>query len=211
VLSDQRRLEEAIESFLRCLRTWERTGYSLGIGLSYSNLGRAFVRRGDWQEGLRHLQKASEIFDRIQSKGFLTQVYQRLAEAYLGMGQLDSALGWSQRSLHLAVERGLKAEEGTTRRIMGQAFQSLGKWKEAEESLDQSRRILKDQGATYEYSQTLWQLALLYAEISQRTGRDEAKSKIKPVLEEALAIFHKLGVKYDTSKADELRTFSSVA
>jgi len=205
VLSDQGHLDEAIQHFNRALQTWQSTGYFLGVGLSESNLGRAYVRLGNPQEGLSHLRKASQLLQQIESKGFLAECWQRMAEAYLGLGDPRTALEYCERSLSLAMELGMNVVEGVTRRIVGQARHCLSEWERAEESLNLSRTILEKKAVKHELAQTLWQMALLYDDMSQRMPARVASANIKGPLEESVAIFQTLGIKFDLAKATELR------
>jgi predicted ATPase/class 3 adenylate cyclase len=204
VLSDQGRLDDAMKSFSRCLKTWERIGYALGVALSRSNLGRACTRQGDWQKSVEHLEKSRQIFEQLQSKAFLAEVHQRLADAYLGLGQLQKARGFCESSLALAAECNMPIAEGVSRRTLGQVYRASGEWSKAEESLNESQRILRKLGAHYELSQTLWQLALLYYEMGKNRVRERIEAKIGQPLEEAIATFVSLGVMFDETQVVQL-------
>lgn len=205
VLSDQGYLSEAIDEFGLCLRTWERIGYSLGVGLSHSNMGRAYTRKQQWQPALEHLEKSRQVFEELQSKGFLAEVYQRLAETFIGAGGMAKAIEYTRLSLTLAMERKMPMTEGVTRRVMGQAYRARGEWEEAEELLTESRRLLHQLGVPYELGQTLWQLALLHSDMADAGVAEENGPGKEPFLEMAIAIFQKLGIKYDEARVAELR------
>ena len=194
VLSDQGYLDDAIKSFMVCLESWERIGYVLGVGLSSSNLGRAYTRQGDWRKALEHLEKSSNIFERLQSRAFLAEVCQRMAEAYLGMGQIQKAMDLCERSLALALELKMPVTQGAVCRTLGQVYRTLGEWDEAEQMLNESQKILRELGAQYELSRTLWQLALLNHEISKSDIDKTGEANMREPLEEAVAIFKELGI-----------------
>ena len=101
--------------------------------------------------------------------------------------------------------------EGAARRTIGQAYRHLGKWDEAEESLNLSRDILQGKAVKHELAQTLWQMALLYDDMSQRVPAGAAPANIKGPLEESVAIFQTLGIKFDLAKATEVRNHCSAA
>lgn len=204
VLSDQGYLEEAIESFRRCLTTWERMGHSLGVGLSNSNLGKAYRRQGDYHKALDHLGKARQIFEQLKAT-FLSEVYQRLAETCLGLGQMESALDWCKKSLDLAREQKANVVEGVTLRIMAQVYGSQRDWSKATELMADSQTILRKLDIPYELGQTLWQLALLYHDMVETRQQKDLAIKIRQPLEESIMIFDKLGVKVDTAKAAVLK------
>lgn len=151
-----------------------------------------------------YLKRSEQIFEQMQSKRFLTEVYQRLAEAYLGLGKTGVALECCERSLILAAEKKMTAVDGATHRLMGQAYRSLREWEKAERLLTDSRRTFQELGIPYELGQTLWQLALLYHDMGKAGYQRGQKGKIRTLLEEAMAIFRRLGVNSDAAKATEL-------
>lgn len=205
VLCDQGRLEEAAESFQRCLKTWERTGYSLGVGLSYSNLGRVRTRQKSYEDALAYLDKGLRIFERVRSQGFLAEIYQRFAEAYLGLGQPKTALEWCERSLAIARDRQMTVVEGVAFRIMGQAYGLSHEWTKAEELLNKSREILETKGVPYQLATTFWELARLY--LARKAGHEKDAAAIVVTLKkQATDIYDRLGVQIDADIAAELKS-----
>jgi tetratricopeptide (TPR) repeat protein len=205
ILSDQGHLDEAEQSFQTCLKTWGNIGYTLGVGLSNSNLGRVYTRRGEWQRALEYLGKSYQIFEQLHSQGFLTEVQQRLAEAYLDGGQTQAAIENCQRSLALAKESDRPLVAGVSHRIMGQAYVTLGDLNEAEREFAQSEKILRELSATYELGNTLWQMVLFYHEKDASKGRENAAAVVRQLLESALDIFKRLGIRSDAAKVAELK------
>ena len=205
IFSDQGHLEQAIEAFHVCLRTWERTGYALGIALSHSNLGRAYTRQGDYEQALEHLKPSQRTFEKIQSRAFLVEVYQRLAEAYLELHQPATALDYCAQSLNIALQHNMTVAEGTTRRVMGQVHNHLKAWEMAEGFLIQSNRILQDHAIPHELGQTLWQLANLYGDMAASAHNQQGvEIMIGPPLNEAINIFNSLGIEFNRQRALEL-------
>jgi hypothetical protein len=73
-------------------------------------------------------------------------------------------------------------------------YRTLGEWDEAEQMLNESQKILRELGAQYELSRTLWQLALLNHEMSKSDISKASEPNIRQPLEEAVAIFKELGI-----------------
>jgi tetratricopeptide (TPR) repeat protein len=204
ILSDQGYLDEAEQSFQACLKTWESIGYTLGVGLSNSNLGRVYARRSEWQKALDYLGKGYQIFEQLHSQGFLTEVHQRLAEAYLGEGQTEAAMVNCQQSLALATESDRPLAAGVSHRIIAQTHLALGDLNEAEREFTQSEKMLRKVSATYELGKTLWQMVLFYHEKKASKG-GENTAIVCQLLEPALDIFSRLGIKSDAAKMAELK------
>ncbi|MDY6835040.1 MAG: tetratricopeptide repeat protein [Chloroflexota bacterium] len=206
IYSDQGHLEKALGAFYVCLRTWERTGYVLGVALSHANLGRAYTRRGDYSQALEHLIPSQTMFEKIQSRGFLIEVCQRLAEAYLGLGQPYIAIEYCNRSLNIALQHKMSVAEGSIRRIMGQSYHCLAQWKKAEELLKESKDILQDRKVPHELGQSLWQLANLYRDMAASDhDKERAAIMVDPPLTEAISIFDSLGIEFNRQRALELK------
>jgi tetratricopeptide (TPR) repeat protein len=208
VLSDQGEFDEAIKAFRRCLETWSGIGYSIGVVISHNNLGRAYTRAGQWQIAVDHLNQSINLIEKMETRGILAaEAYQRLAETHLCAGDPRLTLQLCEQSLSFAEQAQLAVVEGVTRRVMGQAYRYSKQWDKAKESLLCSERILRERGVIHELCQTLWELVLLDYDCDM-DGADlghVAPVGPKQQLEEAVAIFQKLGVKYDIDKAAELK------
>jgi len=105
------------------------------------------------------------------------------------------------------LELAMAAWEGEARRIMGQVYGCLGQWEEAKKSLVHSERILRRRGVPYGLGQTLWQLALLNYDIERTGVQSSLGTTVSSQLAEAVAIFNKLGIKYDTGRVAEIKAY----
>ncbi len=199
---NQGRFDEAAECFRRCLETWERTGYLLGVALSYRNLGQVYARREEWDTALEHLGMSLHKLEEIGSRDWLmAEVYRHFAEVYLGLGQWETACGFGQRSLDIAVAQEIKLVEGGARRVLGQLHRCRGKWDEAEALLRESLRLSEEQAQRYEAGQVLWELALLYLDRARSGGNGRERAKMAEALDRSIAIFGELGAQWDLARA----------
>jgi len=206
VYLDQGRFDEAAACFQRCLESWEAMGFQLGVALSYRNLGQVCIRREEWEAALEHLQTSLQMLEEMGLRDWLmAEVYRHLAEAHLGLGQWETAYGFAQRSLDIAVAQGIKLVEGSARRVLGQVYRSQGQWEEAEALLEESLRLSEELGLRYEAGQALWELALLYRDRARAEGSDHDRAKMAEALNRATAIFEELGAQWDLAHAMELK------
>jgi tetratricopeptide (TPR) repeat protein len=184
-------------------------GYRAGIALAHCNLARVATRQGRCTEAVELLQKSVAGFKEIGSKASLAEAHARLAEAYLELGDLDSAVTHGRRSLTLAVGADAPLTEALTRRLLGQASVIRGEWTEAERFLLESQAISERAGACYELGQTLYGLAILYRQAPPAV-LPNGQVKADDALAEAQRIFRRLGAKRDLAKAARLATSTSL-
>ena len=206
ILSDQGYLDEAEQAFQKCLETWNGIGYALGVALANSNLGRVHGRKGEWGEASAHLEESRQTFERLRSQGFLMETYQRLAEVSLGEGRTENAIQNCQESLRLAAELDRPLAAGVSHRILGRALMAQGAFAKAEEELAQSEKTLTDLNSSYELGQTLWQRALFYFQMDAQGSPVVDHGDVVRLLQSALDIFVRLGVRYDAAQAELIKT-----
>jgi tetratricopeptide (TPR) repeat protein len=205
MLADQGDLDGASQLFSKCLNSWEPMGFRAGIALAHSNLGRVATMQGRCTEAVELLQKSVAGFKEIGSKDHVAEAQARLAEAYLELGNLDSALAHARRSLTLAVGADAPPTEALSRRILGQAHMIRGEWTEAERCLLESRAINERASACYELGQTLYHMAVLYRQAPSAELPD-GQAKADDALAEAQRIFRRLGARRDLDRATRLRS-----
>jgi class 3 adenylate cyclase/tetratricopeptide (TPR) repeat protein len=203
ILADQGDLDGALQLFSKCLNSWVTIGYRAGVALAHTNLGKVATRQGRCTEAVELLQKGVAGFKEIGSKAYLAEAHARLAEAYLELRKLDSALAHARRSVTLAVGADAPLTEALGRRILGQTYVIRRQWTEAERSLFESRAIDQRASARYELGQTLYHLAVLYRQAPPAV-LPNSQAKADEALAAAQRIFRQLGAKRDLARAARL-------
>ena len=203
IISDQGDLEGAFRLFSKCLNSWETMGYRAGIALAHTNLGRVATMQDRCTEAVELLQKSVAGFKEIGSRASLAEAHAYLAEAYLELGKLDSALVHARRSLTLAVGADAPLTEALSRRLLGQASVIRGEWTKAERFLLESRAINERASARYELGQTLYHLAVLYRQAPPAV-LPNGQAKADEALAEAQRIFRQLGARRDLTMTARL-------
>ncbi len=105
VYEDWNKLDSALVYHEKSLEVHTELKSTIGLIRSYSNLGETYLLQKDYNRAKANFSKAkwhSEISERQTS---LTYIHDKLAEAFIGMKQLDSASIYLDRSLELATEK----------------------------------------------------------------------------------------------------------
>jgi len=192
---NQGRLDDALLFYRRALRALEQIGGSLWVmGALNLNLGATYVRRGDIDTAFEHLARSRELFERAKVRDLLPEMHRRLAEAHLAQGGVAAARAEAERSLAIAQELTMLAEQGLTLRTMGAIAIAEGALDEARVHLDQSIALLGQVGDNY--GQACAQLTLaewltLRGDIGQRDA----------LLELCVPVFERLGAALELQRA----------
>jgi hypothetical protein len=103
--------------------------------------------------------------------------------------------------LDLAITQDARLEEGMSRRVLGHIQLEQQDWDAAARSLSQSLEILTELDSEYEVAKTRYSLALL-----NMTRPQSQRETITPSpLDQAIAIFEKLGAQADLTEAVALK------
>src|SRR5262249_35689793 len=92
ILSDQGRLEEAVQLFEEVRATSDAAEHRLHSAVTRSNLGRAAARAGRFQEANELLTEARDDFREIHAASFEQEAHARLAESAVFAGDHARAL-----------------------------------------------------------------------------------------------------------------------
>jgi tetratricopeptide (TPR) repeat protein len=158
------------------------------------NLAAVALKRGQWKDALELLARSQELVEQTGAQDLLPEVYRYIAEANLGLNQIEQAASWAAQSLHIAREHETKLEEGATRRVLGQIHHAYGDLQTAERELRASLALLETLNSQYQVAQTLYQLACLHAD----AGREDLARQEK---DRAIAVFERLGAQLDLERA----------
>lgn len=180
ILSDQGRLDEALERFHDARRVWRGAGYAVGIALATSNIARAHVRGGDTAPAFAMLDDALGAFRGIGASAYALETQGRIVEALLVDKQSEEAVDVVERTIAAADVVGERAVLAAwLERLAGCAWFRLGESGIARTRLEASLDAAEKGGVDYERASTLEALAALDGEVSPQ----------------AAAIYERLGVR----------------
>lgn len=124
----------------------EQAGHKRFQAVVENNLGNLFIRLNKFDEAHDHLRRARALFVGLKDKGYLAQVDDTRARAFLGQGendQAEKAARTSVRSLEDGDQLSLLAESLTTH---GVALARLNSYKPAFETLRRAGEIAQRAG-----------------------------------------------------------------
>jgi tetratricopeptide (TPR) repeat protein len=161
------------------------------------NLGATYLLRGDLDIAEGHLGRSAELFEQVGAEDFLPELERYLAALHLRRGDMARARLASEMSLANAIRLEARAEEGATRRTLGQILAQDGDLAGAWEELERSLAILREAASAYETARTLLAQAALAPALGLRDAGQAA-------LAEALPILRDIGAQRDSAEAHEI-------
>jgi predicted ATPase/class 3 adenylate cyclase len=189
--------EQAMEYYQQSLET-ARELHDIGqVVICLNNLGGAYVGLGQFQLAVETLE---QIFTLSQEKTFTdAESYSFLAEAYLGLDQLEKALAAAQNAVTLCLAGDEAPFGGNAWRVLGRVAFRLeqlvsvgGQVYGAVDCFARSMKVNRKTGVPRDQALTLWD----WARFSRAQG-DLAQAAI--MWREAQAIFERLRLTYFSS------------
>jgi class 3 adenylate cyclase/tetratricopeptide (TPR) repeat protein len=172
IKSDQGHLQPAEELFQETLEVCERAGYRYMAALATSNLGRAAARQGHFGDAQQLLHKALAEFHEIRAGSFVLETKARLAERAVLAGEPDEAIHQADETLRALVESGSAPTIlAMLHRVRGSALVQLDDPDGAQQCFEESIRVARESGRTFELALSLEALA----QLASATG-DEAEA-----------------------------------
>jgi tetratricopeptide (TPR) repeat protein len=186
IRSDQGHLDDAAGSFREIKDVFDAAGHRTLAALSVSNLGRLAARSGRLDEALDLQRRALVAFEEIGAGSFVLEAKARLAERALLAGESTEALRAADETLQaLAGADANPTLLALLHRIRGYGLMQLGDYDGAEQCFDESIRVARADGASYELALSLDARAQLRSRVENAEGGDA---------DEAEALFESLGV-----------------
>ena len=193
---NQGRLDEALAYFDQGLAAAEQSGGSPWVlGGFHSNLGAAYVRRGEILPALAHLHTSQAYFALAGARDWLPELNRHQSAAHLLRGDLEQAETHAAQSLALARELNQPREQGCALRLLGEIALRRDQPAAALDRLLESQTVLVND--ELELARTRLALAKLHA--AQGDGL-----AIRKMLRECLPVFERLGAKLDEDEARKL-------
>lgn len=99
----------------------KRIHYKIGIGGAYGSIGACLNTTGKYDEAINALLSALKIFEELKAKRYITNTYNSLANAYMGLEKDDKAYEYFLKSYNMAA-----SEEPTNEQMVAVAAVGLG-------------------------------------------------------------------------------------
>lgn len=180
--------------------------YKKGIGQSHNNLGEFFLKAGQYDSALHHLQRALEIKTKNGEKAPAT--LNNLGEVMSKTNHAKEARQYYEQALAIYVALGDRIGEVTSLLLAGELSLSQGDLRKAAELLDQSEKLARQSGSLYYLKQVLEEKIKLYREkkdfnkafLSSRELLEVKDSLLNREKAEALS---NLQIRYETDKKEQ--------
>lgn len=161
VLVGRNQLGRAGELYKLSSDMFGRVGSALGVAVTTYNRGEVLLLQNRPAEALPLFEAAGADLERIKARNFLPEVLRLAAEASLALHNLAAAGELAGRSLAVAKELGLAADEAAARRVAGQVALAAGELDAARRELELSRATLAQLDSPYDLGKTRYHQARL--------------------------------------------------
>lgn len=204
VLMDMGDLEQARQHLDMGLQQAEQIGHSFLEGMAYHHLARLCISAGEWDQALRFGENGLKVLTEIgaEDSNNLADLYISLGEAWIGLHSLDRALEAGENAARLLAlsPQGEHPGPQTIRlkRLSGYLAIFQGEYELARRLLDQSVEGYERHGNWLEVGRSCLTLAYLAREMQDL-------HLLREQVEQAEAIFERLGARRDLAIAQELK------
>ena len=204
VLADLGALTEAIACYQRALEIGRQIGDRPIESDTLYELGKALFRLGDLPRAQEALEEALELGRAGVESRLMPEIHATLALVLLSQEQTDRAVVHAEAALETAREIGTPWVLGIVHRVAGTVASRAGsRWPNAEAAahLEESASLLRQVGAEGELARSLaaWGLHL------QGSAQAEDVRRGAEMLEQAAALFEKLGMAWDLARLEQER------
>jgi tetratricopeptide (TPR) repeat protein len=187
----QGRWEEAARDLQETIALAEPSGDAQALGYAHSLLGELEVLQGRAEAACARLEPLITGDD-----PYVVPMSATLAWAYLELGEMDRAEETAQRGLTIARERqnGLWAPD--VLRVQGMILARRGRWQEAEAVLREAVSLARTMPYPYAEARALYECGMMHIR------REDPQAARQP-LQDAVAIFRRLGAQKDLEPAEQ--------
>ncbi len=175
----RRRWDESRSLYLEARQVSEEEGYRREAILAREFLGELHLEKGEFDLAAELLEAALAEAREVAPDGDLVnEILRRLAEARLGQGRSEEALGFAKESAASASRIGDRYEEAVALRVVGLAMMERGQREEGERLITMSLDALGEIGEAY-------QKGLTHLGYGRFLARAALESRSTPELERA--------------------------
>lgn len=192
--------EQARQKFETSLEISQRFGMNIAAAYAEIGLCRLFIFDRKFTEARQRLDNARQRLGSLndETDERLLKLLLLQAELETESGNHAAGLDLAQKSYRKAVEGGFSAEENEALVILGRLYTRLGKFGEAERSLQDAVEISQDEADQYGEAQALFELGQLHLACSQAEPAEQAACLVKAerALQNARALYAALGANH---------------
>ena len=123
---NQDNLTSAIPHFSESIKLFEQIGFDIGVAYNLGNMGMVYAKQGDDKLALANINKAMAILEEQQDYYGISEYLAYMSDIYLSRNEIPTALGYAERSLELALSKGLKDQLSETNLKLATLHEQLG-------------------------------------------------------------------------------------
>jgi tetratricopeptide (TPR) repeat protein len=135
--------DEALTSYRKCERIFDRVGDVHGMAQTYNNMGLVYADKGEWDKALEYYEKSLETEEKVGDIHGMAQTYGNMGLVYADKGEWDKALEYYEKSLETEEKVGDIHGMAQTYNNMGLVYAKKGEWDKALEYYEKSLTILE--------------------------------------------------------------------
>lgn len=184
LLVGRNQLDRAADLYQLSSRQFGKVGSALGVAVTTYNRGEVLLLQGRPAEALPLFTNTIADLERIKGRNFLPEVLRLAAEACLALGRSADARDYAARSLQLADELGMAAEQAIARRALAQVAMHEGDLAAAGDLLGQSYSALAQLDSPYDLGKTCYQQARLAQTIGDHAAFEAAYRRAEQIFGE---------------------------
>ena len=117
-------MPNAITSLSEAIPYFKEADYTVGIGVTYINLGETFLKQNQLDSALLYLDKSREIF--LNAPGFLSYALNLIGEAQMQRGDYAAAIETQREALQIGRETSNKLQEAKAYEGLGNTYLAQG-------------------------------------------------------------------------------------
>lgn len=123
---NQDNLTAAIPHFSESIKLFEQIGFDIGVAYNLGNMGMVYAKQGDDKLALANINKAMAILEEQQDYYGISEYLAYMSDIYLSRNEIPTALSYAERSLELALSKGLKDQLSETNLKLATLHEQLG-------------------------------------------------------------------------------------
>lgn len=154
---------ESYYAFQNALSLAQAMKHLPGQGWALNGLGALYFSKKQWNKSEEYYQKALKVRQKFDGGSFFSgRSYQNLANVYLQINNLESALSYAERALSIQEKTDDQFGMSFSFEIIGVVYEKMNDFNKASESLEHSLKIRQLLGANKEIADTLLILSRIY-------------------------------------------------
>ena len=151
----RRQFQEAEGYLASALQSAQDNNFLRETVIYHEYMGGLRFDQGKYQQAEDHYRHIIELWENDAPDGdMMSQTYRLLAEVQVAQRQLDQALLYCRKSLHVARSLGERIEFAATFRVLGQIYSAGGQKQKCRQCFQKGISILQQIGARYELART---------------------------------------------------------